>query len=76
MMNKVEIGRVYTTKNGYEWLCITQLLGFSYLVGIFDKQIMEGSTAYSWYASGKSHGLGPSYNIDWSVEPAEMEITE
>ena len=73
--NKIEVGKVYTTKNGYEWLCITQQ-GFSYLVGIFDKQIMEGSTAHTWYESGESYSLNPDFNIDWSVEPVEMDITE
>jgi len=74
--NKIEVGKVYTTKNGYEWLCITQLLGFSYLVGICEEKIMEGSTAYTWYESGESRSLNPDFNIDWSVEPVEMEITE
>lgn len=74
--NKIEVGKVYTTKNGYEWVCISKLLGFSYLVGVFDKQIEEGSTAYTWYESGESRSLNPDFNIDWSVESTEMETNE
>lgn len=76
MTNKIEVGKVYTTKNGSKWTCIVKMKGFNYFIRMHNEKVIEGSTAFAWVNDGSSVSLPSEYNIDWSVEPTEMEITE
>lgn len=75
-LQKLEVGKVYTTKNTDIFVCVAKVNNYGYMVNVYDNEILSGSTAYTWTEDGKGKALGSEFDVDWSVEPYEMSIKE
>lgn len=75
-LQKLEVGKVYTTKNTSTFVCLTKVGSYRYMIGCVDQDIFTNSPAYAWNDDGSSISLDSGYDVDWSVEPYEVSINE
>lgn len=75
-LQKLEVGKVYTTKNTSTFVCLTKVGSYRYMIGCIDQDIFTNSPAYAWNDNGSSISLDSGYDVDWSVEPYGMSINE
>ena len=75
-LQKLEVGKVYTTKSEGKRVCIAKVNGYGYMVAVYDNEICFDSAAYTWTENGVSINLNGNYDVDWSAEPYEMSINE
>lgn len=75
-LQKLEVGKVYTTNNCSQFVCVTKVNNYYYMVAALGYEILSGATAYTWTEDGVSNSLDSHYDVDWSVEPYEMSIIE
>ena len=75
-LQKLEVGKVYTTNNCSQFACVAKVNNYGYMVAALGYEILSGATAYTWTEGGVSNSLDSHYDVDWSVEPYEMSIVE
>ena len=73
-LQKLEVGKVYTTNKCSQFVCVTKVNNYYYMVDARGYEILPGATAYTWTEDGVSNSLDSHYDVDWSVEPYEMSI--